>query len=633
MWNELKLQGEIIMRLTFKNMHNETRLNSDFDLLSEARGTIEFKKQKYSQGGLAVVYAPNGTGKSSFASTMKAVESTEMVSFEATDEKGNVIVPESKAFHVIEDQISRHIILGDESQYLVGQNIKREYELRKRVGEGFAKKFQDELPAVYKEIYNIGTVKNSLINNLQNINANAYEYIRSIVNKGSRGKNIDFAQFVEFIENADNRMNIDNYDENLLQFIIKDFSKAKVVEKLLEVDLQSIGCSEEVIYIEQHDDAIGILNKYHMLSSCIVCDNQNFNGEELLSNKKQRRNNIYNMLNDNMRNLLDQVINDQSLVGNDPFRIKQIGMNFISGKDDEILILIQTLKLYVDIACKKMINELIDSFIGTTLLQDYKELSTLQASDPEIDSDDLLYIQKVISENIDRNITIIRDQEHDKNFRLMIDDSPLLNVEREEMRLSTGEQNFISLAFELLLAKNSSFEYIIIDDPISSFDSLYKNKIAFCIIKFLENKKQIVLTHNLDLVRLLEVQLQGSFNLYLLNNTEGGENGFIKINEKEKQILINLAALISLLQNKDGELLSIIIDRKMFLMAMIPFLRGYTHISFDPNDYYGKLSNLMHGYKLLDMDLVPVYNTLFGNIFDGQEMISSDDILNLDCRD
>ena len=621
------------MRLTFKNMHNETRLNSDFDLLSEARGTIEFKKQKYSQGGLAVVYAPNGTGKSSFASTMKAVESTEMVSFEATDEKGNVIVPESKAFHVIEDQISRHIILGDESQYLVGQNIKREYELRKRVGEGFAKKFQDELPAVYKEIYNIGTVKNSLINNLQNINANAYEYIRSIVNKGSRGKNIDFAQFVEFIENADNRMNIDNYDENLLQFIIKDFSKAKVVEKLLEVDLQSIGCSEEVIYIEQHDDAIGILNKYHMLSSCIVCDNQNFNGEELLSNKKQRRNNIYNMLNDNMRNLLDQVINDQSLVGNDPFRIKQIGMNFISGKDDEILILIQTLKLYVDIACKKMINELIDSFIGTTLLQDYKELSTLQASDPEIDSDDLLYIQKVISENIDRNITIIRDQEHDKNFRLMIDDSPLLNVEREEMRLSTGEQNFISLAFELLLAKNSSFEYIIIDDPISSFDSLYKNKIAFCIIKFLENKKQIVLTHNLDLVRLLEVQLQGSFNLYLLNNTEGGENGFIKINEKEKQILINLAALISLLQNKDGELLSIIIDRKMFLMAMIPFLRGYTHISFDPNDYYGKLSNLMHGYKLLDMDLVPVYNTLFGNIFDGQEMISSDDILNLDCRD
>lgn len=333
------------MRLTFKSMHNETRFNSDFDLLSEMRGTIEFKKQKYSQGGLAVVYAPNGTGKSSFASTMKAVESTEMVSFEATDEKGNVIVPESKAFHIIEDQISRHIIFGDESQYLVGQNIKREYELRKRVGEGFAKKFQDELPAVYKEIYSISTVKNSLISNLQNINANAYEYIRSIVNKGSRGKNIDFAQFVEFIENADNRMDIDNYDENLLQFTIKDFSKAKVVEKLLEVDLQSIGCSEEVIYIEQHDDAIGILNKYHMLSSCIVCDNQNFNGEELLSNKKQRRNNIYNMLNDNMRNLLDQVINDQSLVGNDPFRIKQIGMNFISGKDDEIFILIQTLTI------------------------------------------------------------------------------------------------------------------------------------------------------------------------------------------------------------------------------------------------------------------------------------------------
>lgn len=49
--------------------------------------------------------------------------------------------------------------------------------------------------------------------------------------------------------------------------------------------------------------------------------------------------------------------------------------------------------------------------------------------------------------------------------------------------------------------------YIELDDPISSFDSVYKNKIAFCIIKFLENKKQIILTHNTDLIRLLEVQL------------------------------------------------------------------------------------------------------------------------------
>lgn len=68
-----------------------------------------------------------------------------------------------------------------------------------------------------------------------------------------------------------------------------------------------------------------------------------------------------------------------------------------------------------------------------------------------------------------------------------------------------------------------------LDDPISSFDSVYKNKIAFCIIKFLENKKQIILTHNMDLIRLLNVQLKDCFNLYILNNVDGGRNGFLPV--------------------------------------------------------------------------------------------------------
>ena len=116
------------------------------------------------------------------------------------------------------------------------------------------------------------------------------------------------------------------------------------------------------------------------------------------------------------------------------------------------------------------------------------------------------------------------------------------------MELSTGEQNFISLAFELLLARHSNKDYIVMDDPISSFDSVYKNKIAFCIIKFLENKKQIILTHNIDLVRLLDVQLNNCFNLYILNNVHNGMNGFISVSEKEKKLLINLHQLILLFQ-------------------------------------------------------------------------------------
>lgn len=54
----------------------------------------------------------------------------------------------------------------------------------------------------------------------------------------------------------------------------------------------------------------------------------------------------------------------------------------------------------------------------------------------------------------------------------------VVGLDRSEMHLSNGEQNFISLAFALLLARNSEKEFVVLDDPISSFDSVYKNKIS-----------------------------------------------------------------------------------------------------------------------------------------------------------
>ena len=178
----------------------------------------------------------------------------------------------------------------------------------------------------------------------------------------------------------------------------------------------------------------------------------------------------------------------------------------------------------------------------------------------------------------------------------MIGDKALLGTDPKDMELSRGEQNFISLTFEFLLARHSDKEYVILDDPISSLDSVYKNKIAFCIIKFLENKKQLVLTHNTDLIRLLDVQLNNCFNLYIMNNILDGTNGFISVSEKEKKLLINLHDLVSFFQNKNNELVDNIHNRRHFLMAMVPFMRGYAHISLDSDDRYGQLSGIMHGY-------------------------------------
>ena len=51
-------------------------------------------------------------------------------------------------------------------------------------------------------------------------------------------------------------------------------------------------------------------------------------------------------------------------------------------------------------------------------------------------------------------------------------------------------------------------------------------------------------------------------------------------------------------------------------MAMVPFMRGYAHISLDSDDRYGQLSGIMHGYGTNNsLDVLSVYNSLFGNIF------------------
>ena len=87
-------------------------------------------------GGVAVVYAPNGTGKSSLANLLNTEESSDILTFSAVDENGNNITPETRAFHVIPDQINRNVIRGKTTDYLIGAQIRREYELKDRIQEG-----------------------------------------------------------------------------------------------------------------------------------------------------------------------------------------------------------------------------------------------------------------------------------------------------------------------------------------------------------------------------------------------------------------------------------------------------------------------------------------------------------------
>lgn len=623
------------MKLVFSSIINGTIFEPEFQLLSSDNGTVIFKHMN-TPGGIAVIYAPNGTGKSSLAKVLKAEASTDQLHFEATDEAGNIITPETKSFHVIPEQISRNVIRGKETDYLIGQQIRREYELRDSINTSFETAFSD-LITKFKGDYKVTKVGDFLLKQIETLDdasyREAYTYLRSIINTRTHGKDINQDEFIAFVRNEDNKPALIDLEAEKRSWIILDTNKTKITEKIIGLDYHSIVANIETMQIEKHDDAIRLLEKYHDADSCIVCDNPTFNAEALLTSKTEKRNRIYDNLDQHTKDLLDKVIRDAALAISDPFDIKKIVSEFIAGGTETELLQLQIeLQSYVHSIGDEMINALFHCFDNTDLFRDYDEYSELIELQPELDSEELLYIQDIINESIGKDISIVRDEES-KNYKLKLGDKDLIGTEREYMELSTGEQNFISLAFELLLARHSSKEYVILDDPISSFDSIYKNKIAFCIIKFLEAKKQIILTHNTDLIRLLDVQLNNCFNLYILNNVESGQNGFIPVSDKEKRLLINLHELVQLFQNKDNQLIPAIHNRKQFLMAMIPFMRGYAHISLDPNDYFGALSGIMHGYSTGRIDVVPIYKQLFGFDFNCSEVISVSDILNLDYND
>lgn len=619
------------MKLKFTSIKNKSIFQPEFqDFSTNGYNVIEFKKQSRATGGIAVVYAPNGTGKSSLTAVLGNEQEREDLFFEAIYNDNHTVRPETKAFHAIGDQISRNVIEGETSDYLIGRDIKREYSLKKKIAKGFETAF-NELNSKYKNDYKTTKVSDYLLSVMQERNLEAYTFVRDIINKQSKGKNIDQSQFLAYVRDVEKQPRLENVNNNKKEFTI---SNAKIIDRFMKINLEQIVANADVEGIEQSDDAINILGKYKHLHSCIVCDNDHIDEDLLLQMKKEKRKRIYESLDENTKILFKDIAMDSKLGENDPFEIKETVLAFIaSGEVNAISNLREEILIYVNEIVDEMIDALFNIFISTPMYSWWDEYTTLLETQPTLDSEELLYIQEIISENIGRNIRITRDDDNDHNFKLMLDNQALLGLDRSEMHLSSGEQNFISLAFALLLARHSEQEFVVLDDPISSFDSVYKNKIAFCIIKFLENKKQIILTHNTDLIRLLNVQLDDCFNLYILNNVSGGRNGFLPVKSEEKNILISLSDLVKLFQNKNGRLEQIINDKRLFLMAMIPFLRGYIHIMNDPEDLYGKLSRLMHGFENGSLDIADVYKKTFGYEVKTTEVISVSDILNVSVEE
>ena len=142
----------------------------------------------------------------------------------------------------------------------------------------------------------------------------------------------------------------------------------------------------------------------------------------------------------------------------------------------------------------------------------------------------------------------------------------------------------------------------------------------------LHNKKRIILTHNIDLLRLLDGQFKKCFRLYLFNNTQGEENGFISLRSDERDMLINLDELLNTFREK---IFDYIRNTELFLISLIPFMRGYSTV-INNLTVKERLTQLMHGYKTDTVDIAKCYIDLFGNkddILPNSYLVNVNDIL------
>ncbi|MGL1473898.1 hypothetical protein [Vibrio parahaemolyticus] len=603
------------MKIEINKLVKQNVFHEDFCNL-EDNNVLDFGNKN-----IVVIYGPNGTGKTSFSNVLRKEKGTQ---YEISYRGNRYTSKDDLIVHTISDQNGRNIIEGETQDFILGDNIKREYELKTKIEESYLSLFKKTLPSILKKDYNITTKNTNLDKYFKD--ENLFNFVSDIANTKSKGKNIAREDFVQFFV-AQKKIDVPEFEEDKMSFFITSINeKNSSVKLIVDYEFSLNDDEKNVVKIEENNEAISILNKFSYLDECLICDSD-INSEELISKKERNIEVVSKKLTPEQKELAGQLISGLPL--SDPFKTRDRVREAIAHSDREsINRLVEEFRFYAEIIPLLITNQFIDEVDKTGLITDFDEYSKLIEGKLEFENDDILFIEKFLSESLDRPISLERDEDH--NIKLLLGGEEFLNKERVKLALSNGEQNFLSLAFELLKAKNAEQELIILDDPISSFDSIYKNKLAFAIIKFLSNKKSILLTHNTDLVKLLEHQVEKCFNLYYFNNTFDEVNGFVRINESEVEVVLYIHKLLELFRR---DIKPEIIDERKFLVSVAPFLRGYCQI-VGRNDYKNDITKIMHGYNNERINLSKIYNDVIGeNVIEGSHHISAKDIIAFDVDD
>lgn len=112
------------MSLIFKKIESGDIFTRDFSPLVR-NNEINFPTSEE----IAVIYGPNGTGKTSLIKVLGGAKNTKVeFSLDGTDYQAGEGI-----FHIINDQNNRNIISGETRDFFLGDNIRHEFELQDQV--------------------------------------------------------------------------------------------------------------------------------------------------------------------------------------------------------------------------------------------------------------------------------------------------------------------------------------------------------------------------------------------------------------------------------------------------------------------------------------------------------------------
>lgn len=163
--------------LEFYKIKKEKIFTNDFEAF------IKNNKIAFSNVGISVIYAPNGVGKTSLSKVLNYEEGS---NFDA--KFGSVVANENKneLFHVISDQNSRHIIQGETEEFLLGDDVRKEFELKKEIDNVIIEIFESKLPKILKDTFNISKAKSTVINLLEDNELKNISRTLQTINQGEK---------------------------------------------------------------------------------------------------------------------------------------------------------------------------------------------------------------------------------------------------------------------------------------------------------------------------------------------------------------------------------------------------------------------------------------------------------------